>query len=249
MPTSNFGRLCRQLGEWGAYPGAVLVHVDIRQMRSVNQWAQPSFGDQLIERTLATMQQWAGAQGIAVRLWSDEFVAARAIDHGQTAIDEARSLRDALCAIRYPSWLGETALCVAIGLVAVGQKRNWQRHLVEASDACQKAKRHGINQIVSGEGGITTGAPKHRDADAVLNFRRLRDEHRLVLHPQPIMDLRSPQPRLAKAEFLMRMRIGGGYSPCPRAPSNPWSISAWPPNSIHSALGRWSSGSRATRRS
>src|SRR3546814_3068312 len=49
----------------------------------------------------------------------------------------------------------------------------------------------------------------------VLNFRRLRDEGRLTLYPQPIMGIRGPEPRLAKAEFLMRMRMRDGYQSLP----------------------------------
>src|SRR3546814_12254463 len=116
MSTSNFERLCRQLEAWDAYPGAMLVYVDIRQMRSINQWAQPSTGDRIIERTLETMRAWAGLSGIAARLWSNEFVAAKAIDHGQTAIDECHKPRDALYAIRYPSTHGERQTRVPIGL-------------------------------------------------------------------------------------------------------------------------------------
>src|SRR3546814_16715016 len=50
----------------------------------------------------------------------------------------------------------------------------------------------------------------------VLNFRRLRDEGRLTLYPQPIMDIRGPEPRLAKAELLMRMRMRDGYQSLPQ---------------------------------
>jgi EAL domain-containing protein (putative c-di-GMP-specific phosphodiesterase class I)/GGDEF domain-containing protein len=215
MSTSNFERLCRQLESWDAYPGAMLVHVDIRQMRSINQWAQPAVGDQVIERSLQTLRDWAAPAGIATRLWSAEFVAARAIDHGQTAIDECQRLRDALCAIRYRSALGDSELAVSIGLVTVGETRNWPRHVIDAGDACHAAKRRGLNQIAVANASHNDELPPHRDAAAVLSFRRLRDDGRLVLHPQPIMDIRGAEPRLAKAEFLLRTRVRGGHQPLP----------------------------------
>lgn len=193
----------------------MLVYVDIRQMRDINQWAQPGIGDGIIERALETTQEWAGPQGVAVRLWSDEFVAARAIDHVQTAIEECRRLREMLCAIRYPSSLGESELGVSIGLVTIGQRPDWSRHLADAGDACQSAKRRGINQIVTGRGGAAACEPNGRDPGAVLNFRKLRDADRLTLHPQPIMDIRGESPRLAKAEFLLRMRMPGGFASLP----------------------------------
>lgn len=214
MSISNFGRLCRQLDAWDAFPGAMLVYVDLRQMRSINQWAQPEVGDQVIERALRVLREWAGPHGLAVRLWSDEFVGAKAIDHGQTAIDECNALRERLCAIRYPSSLGESELSVAIGLVTVPRHRDWPRHLADASEACQTAKRRGLNQIVSG-GGYVSERQTHRDAGDVLRFRRLRDSGRLNLHPQPVMDIRGGEPRLAKAEFLLRMSTDGGHASLP----------------------------------
>ncbi|MGH8446288.1 MAG: EAL domain-containing protein [Solimonas sp.] len=216
MPTSNFGRLCRQLDEWNAYPGAMLVYVDIRRMRSINQWAAPSVGDHIIACTLAAMREWAGAQGIATRLWSNEFVASKAIDHGQMAIDECHALRERLCAIRYPSVLGESELSVSMGLVSGGAARgDWRQRLMQAADACQEAKRRGLNQIVSANNPLNERAGPHRDAAAVLNFRRLRTELRLALHPQPVMDIRGAVPRLAKAEFLLRVEQHGRYTPLP----------------------------------
>ncbi|WP_028008818.1 EAL domain-containing protein [Solimonas flava] len=216
MSNSNFERFCRQLSEWNAFPGAVLVHVDIRQMRSINQWAAPGIGDELIGRTLTELRDWAGRHGLACRLWSNEFVAAKPIDHGQTAIDESHALRERLCAIRYPSILGESALGVSIGLVTTQiRKPDWRQLLTQASDACQEAKRRGLNQIVSGNRGLAAPTAAHRDAGAVLNFRRLRQEQRLALFPQPVMDIRGTKPRLAKAEFLLRMEQRGEFLPLP----------------------------------
>src|SRR3546814_1414004 len=96
MSTSNFERLCRQLEPWDAYPGAMLVYVDIRQLRSITQRPQPSTADRIIERTLETMRAWAGLSGLAARLWCTEFVAAKAIDHGPPAFVECTKLHDDL---------------------------------------------------------------------------------------------------------------------------------------------------------
>ncbi|WP_051362416.1 EAL domain-containing protein [Solimonas soli] len=216
MPQSNFGRFCRQLDEWNPYPGAMLVHVDIRHMRSINQWASPGTGDQVIAGTLAVMADWAGPHGLATRLWSNEFVAAKAIDHGQMAMDECHALRDRLCAIRFPSLLGEGELSVSIGLISTGAARgDWRQRLMQAADACLEAKRRGINQIVRGGATAPEQSGTHRDPAAVLNFRRLRSEMRLTLHPQPVMDIRGSNPRLAKAEFLLRMEENGRFKPLP----------------------------------
>src|SRR3546814_1753943 len=96
--------------------------------------------------------------------------------------DVCSSDLDALCAIRYPSALGESELSVSIGLITVGQKRDWSKHITDAGDACQAAKRRGLNQIASGNVGKVEGGAAHRDAATVLNFRdrkstRLNSSH------------------------------------------------------------------------
>src|SRR3546814_17991843 len=106
----------------------------------------------------------------------------KAIDHCQTAIYECQKLGDAPGANRYPSALGESELSVSIGLITVGQKRDWSKHITDAGDACQAAKRRGLNQIASGNVGKVEGGAAHRDAATVLNFRdrkstRLNSSH------------------------------------------------------------------------
>ncbi len=217
MATSNFVRLLRQLDAWQPFPAAMLVYVDLRQMREVNLWAEPDAGDRLIARALASLRSWAGPQNVAVKLWSNEFVAAKAIDHGQSAVEEAQALRERLCAIRYDSVLGESSLNVSIGFVTVrADTHEWRDCIDQAADACAQAKRRGLNQIVSGAQHHRDGTRSRNDPAAVRNFRRLRDAGRLTLHMQPVMDIRGDTPRLAKAEFLLRMlRDDGSHSPLP----------------------------------
>ncbi len=214
MPVSNLGRLLSRLNAWRPYPRAMLVYVDLRHMRSINRLGEADAGDGVIRQTLQRLKDWAGDGGHADRLWSNEFVAVKMIDTGEMAIEEATQLRSALTEVTYPSVLGQNRIAVSIGLVVIQtDSPDWPSHIREAGEACQAAKQRGLNQIVPQASRLKNNAYSMVSASHVLHFRRLRDEGRLELHPQPVMDITGAQPRLAKAEFLMRMRQDGHWMP------------------------------------
>lgn len=214
MPVCPLTRLLRRLEGWNTGPAAMLVYVDIRQMREINLWSEPGTGDAIIAQALRVLRDWAGKGSIATRLWSNEFVAVKAIDHGQSAIDEAIVLRERLCALRYASVLGDNPVGISMGLVTARLPAPWQLLVTQASTACAQAKRSGLNQISTA--GNPSGDASTRDPAAARHFRQLRDAGRLSLFTQPVMDIRGGTPRLAKAEFLLRMRQDdGSYSPLP----------------------------------
>lgn len=215
MPVSNLGRILEQLSAWQPYPRAMLLYVDVRHMRSVNQLAAPGGGDDVIREVVRVMKRWAGEHGVADRVWSNEFVAAKAVDHGQTSVEEAAALRDQLTEIRYASVIGENHIAVSIGLIVVQEDARWAEHVANAAEACAAAKRRGLNQIVTFSPRQSAAQTSKVNAANVLNFRRLMGEGRLLLDPQPIMDIRGARPRLAKAEFLLRMEQDGKHIPLP----------------------------------
>lgn len=214
MTVSNHARLLQQLRRWEGFPRSVLLYIDVRHMRSINRLADGAVGDALLARVLKTLRDWAGPHGIAERLWSNEFVAVKAIDHAQAAIDEATRLRQALTSLHYPSLLGESPIAVAIGLTLTAPRTQWQRALSEAAEACQTAKHRGLNQIVHSTPAAAMAADSV-NALHVTEFRQMLASHRLRLHPQPIMDIRGPRPRLRKAEFLIRGEQSGRILPLP----------------------------------
>lgn len=215
MAVSNLGQVLDQLHAWHPYPRAMLVYVDIRHMRSINQLAVPGGGDAVIGAVLHVLRDWAGEQGVADRIWSNEFVAAKAVDNGQTAIEEATALRERLGRIRYASAIGENSIAVALGLVVTLDDERWPDHVAHAAEACVAAKKRGLNQIVTYASLQRSASDAQIDAGHVREFRRLRDEGLLLLDPQPIMDIRGEQPRLAKAEFLIRRIENGSHHTLP----------------------------------
>lgn len=196
-------------------PRAVLVYVDIRGLRAINRIADAAEGDRVIACVTEVMARWSGRNGCSARLWSNEFIALKPIDHTQMAVDEATDLRDRLAALQYRSSLGENPVSVSIGVLVVTQGVDWSDALRVAGDASQQSKLRGLNQIVihSGDGHRRAKGPA--SAATVTEFRRLLANGQLALHPQPIMDIHLPEPRLRKAEFLLRMEKKGVHMPVP----------------------------------
>lgn len=215
MPFSYYNILLKRLQAWRFHPCAALVYLDVRHMRALNRYASPQHGDRALAAVSEALEDWTAGNGVSGRLWSNEFIAVRAIDHAQTAIDEASRLRDRLAQIRYPSLLGENHLGVAIGLTVVRPDEDWHRAIHNAGDACHQAKRRGINQVVSHVVQRDDAGRDAASANLVINFRKLMAEGRLVLHAQPIMDISRGGARLAKAEFLIRQHHEGSYVTLP----------------------------------
>lgn len=211
VPTSRYQQVLQQLADWSSGAQAVLIYVDLRNLRDINRLASASEGDRLIRRVEQLLLQWGGGEAVTGRLWSNEFIAAKAIDHTQAAGEEAALLRDRLGELRYDSAVGPVRVSVSLGLSIYRQHEDWARVLSEASQACLHAKRRGLNQIVRYGSGMNE-TPSYSPV-AVSEFRQLLRDGRLSLHAQPIMDVTGDEPRLAKAEFLVRMERNGVHMP------------------------------------
>lgn len=210
-PVSRHAALLRQLAEWSPGECAVLIHVDLRNLREVNRLAGPAEGDRLIRRVEEQLALWGQQHGVTGRLWSNEFIGARAIDHPQSAGEEASRLRDLLAALQYDTQVGPARIGVSLGLSIWRKGDDWSRVMSEAGRACLIAKQRGLNQIVR-FGSVPTDSGQY-SPQAVGEFRNLMKSGRLSLHAQPIMDIRGDEPVLAKAEFLMRMERNGVHMP------------------------------------
>ena len=210
-PTSRYQLLLRQLAAWSPGEQAVLIYVDLRNLRDINRLASAAEGDRVIRRVEQLLLQWGSGQAVTGRLWSNEFIATKAIDHTQAAGDEAAQLRDLLSELRYDSAVGPARVSVSLGLSIYRRHGDWARVVSEAGQACLMAKRRGLNQIVR-FGSQLTETPGYSPT-AVSEFRALMKSGRLSLHAQPIMDISGDEPKLAKAEFLIRMERNGVHMP------------------------------------
>jgi EAL domain-containing protein (putative c-di-GMP-specific phosphodiesterase class I)/GGDEF domain-containing protein len=213
--STSYGALLERLREWSPGQYAAVLYVDLRNMREINRLGTPQEGDRLLNQVEAAIADWAGGKAISQRLWSNEFVAIRPIDHTQAAADEAALLRARLSHLSYHSAIGPTQVSVAIGLSVYRQGEDWERALAEAGHACLVAKRRGMNQIC--RFGAASGPLEASQFSPLVmtEFREWLRLGQLVLHAQPIMDISRPEPRIAKAEFLMRIERNGVHVPLP----------------------------------
>jgi diguanylate cyclase (GGDEF)-like protein len=213
MPVSAYEGLLRRLRAWRHAPYAVLLHVDLHDMRSLNRSHGPKQTDRVIAAAGKIVDDWAGESGIGARLWSNEFLAVKAIDHAQTAMEEARSLREHLLAMPCPAaW----TLSASIGVACAGADPDWPQLLRQAAQGCDRAKQRGVNQIAAYAGNSDDRRDQVINIEYVEEFRGLLAAGALTLHPQPIIDIGGGQERLAKAEFLMRMEKNGVLMPLPK---------------------------------
>lgn len=212
---SRYPILLQQLQELPADSLAVLIHIDLRNLGEINRVTSPMEGDRLIRRVEQALIEWGRGTGVTGRLWSNEFIACKVIDHTQSAADDAAALRDRLGEIRYESAVGPVRVGISLGLSIYRPGGDWARVMSEAAQACTQAKRRGLNQICHfGSGSGWTDRPVYSPV-AVSEFRQLVRSNQLALHAQPIMDISMGEPRLAKAEFLIRMERNGVHMPLP----------------------------------
>ncbi len=210
---SRYQQLVNALTAWSPGVQAVLIYADLRNLREINRLAGADEGDRVLRRVEQVLVQWAAGHGVTGRLWSNEFVAAKAIDHTQSAADEAAALRDLLGTIRYDSAIGPECIAASLGLSIYREGDDWARVLSEAGQACLQAKQRGLNQIVRYGMGIGWNDAPSFSPLAVGEFRQLLRDGHLCLQAQPIMDISGARPRIAKAEFLIRMERNGVQMP------------------------------------
>jgi len=212
---SGYAQIIKELESWHSDTPAAMFYVDIRGLRQINRIASPAATEALVATVARTMKQWAGTNGVAGRLWSGEFVAVKAIDHAQGALEEATKLRSTLTELKYAGAHGEVALSVSIGVVPTRAGLAWADLISQATDACDGAKERGLNQISFHNPGKTEDRTALTDERNVAEFRQLLNSGALSLHPQPIMAISGREPRIAKAEFLLRIDRNGVYTPPP----------------------------------
>ena len=215
MKSSGYAKLLQGLERWTSDTAAALFYVDLCHLRAVNRLASPLVADELVAAVGQRIKNWVGVDGLSARLWSDEFVAVKPLDHAQQAAEEAKKLRDALTALTYTGSHGASSLAVSIGVVPLRSPLDWSATLSQAEDACDAAKQRGLNQIYFLSSGTQLRRKQPMGPESVSEFRRLLETHALTLHPQPIMDVRWQTPRIAKAEFLLRVERQGVWMPPP----------------------------------
>lgn len=212
---SGYLSLLNQLERWPVGTEVAVFFTDINDFRSINRLGSPLLADQVLSALADRLQEWSGTDGVAAHLWSDEFVVVRAIDHPQQTGELALELRSCVAGCEVLSNILHRPLSVSIGVVCGRSGRNWEELLHQSQLACDQARARGFNQIA-------VYSPQHSDRaqlrtqhQLVAEFRDHLAQQRLCLFAQPIMDIREREPRVAKAEFLLRIRHQDRWIPPP----------------------------------
>lgn len=216
MAVSSYDKLLRSLQNWRFAPYAALFHIDLHNVRGLNRGLGPKVADRFIGDFGPALAGWAGGEGVAGRLWSNEFLVAKSIDHPQTALEEAMALREFLLSRRPGvATLGWTP-ALSIGVSCGRPGGDWTQQLRQAALACGNAKYRGLNQIVVHSPAIEDRCTQWVNVENLEEFAKLQACGALTLHPQPIFRIGEGENRPVKAEFLMRMEKNGVFMPLPR---------------------------------
>ncbi|MGO9902728.1 MAG: PAS domain S-box protein [Solirubrobacteraceae bacterium] len=171
-----------------------LVLFDLDQLKAVNDTHGHAAGDALLKAFAEVLRSRARATDIVARLGGDEFALILPEAGKSDALRIARDIRALLRA----SWAA-SSISVSAGIVILtGHEQITADEMLVCGDtALYEAKEHGGDQarIYSGQ------------VDGVLNWvKRIHaalTDNRLVLHSQPIIDLRTGQ--VTHRELLIRM--------------------------------------------
>jgi len=185
--------------------GGTLVMFDLDRFKYVNDTLGHKAGDDLIRHVAGLVTTHLRETDVVARLGGDEFAV---LLPGVTS-DAARRIADALCHL-----VSETPLMIegqpvftsmSAGLTALspGSPGAGEGALVAADVAMYEAKQRGRNRVV---GYDEAGIEHQRLNDGLAWSQRLRraiEEERLVLHAQPVRDLRTGDVRFH--ELLVRL--------------------------------------------
>lgn len=184
-------------------PLAVL-YLDLDDFKPVNDAFGHHVGDDVLVVVADRLRRSLRPGDLAARHGGDEFT---------VLLDEVAGVAGALVvaervrsAVQEPVAVdrAEVEISVSVGVaVAQGSEAEATALLRRADDAMYEAKRRGRNQVVVQEGATTA-----RDARLAEQLLAAADDHRLVLHYQPELDLATDE--LVSVEALLRWEVAGG---------------------------------------
>src|SRR5205807_3197022 len=178
---------------------SVLVF-DVDDLKYVNDSFGHSAGDALLRQVAASLRQRLRSGDVIARLGGDEFAV---LLPGAGPAAAERVARQLLEHLRSTVWHGLRRTTASIGAASFHAERcATAEQLVKAADvAMYEAKDAGRDRVVlsTGDGHGVTWVEEIRDAIS---------SGRLVLHAQPILDLRTGE--IAQEELLVRIDDGSG---------------------------------------
>jgi diguanylate cyclase (GGDEF)-like protein/PAS domain S-box-containing protein len=198
------GELEQQIAFYARYggQGAVLI-LDVDHFKHVNDTAGHQAGDNVIREIAELLRARARVSDAVARLSGDEFAVLLPQTYRDGAIRFAEDLRRE---VRLQSTAtGPEPVTVSVGVAMFGgeTEEGGEPALVAADLAMYEAKEQGRDRVVLVD---EPGEVKANERTSLSTSARIRDalvRNRLVLHQQPIIDLRSG--KAERHELLLRI--------------------------------------------
>ncbi len=183
--------------------GAIL-YFDLDQFKYVNDTSGHAAGDQLLQKVSETLQQIVRTSDTLARLGGDEFALLTPETDADGAAQLAQKILDKLKEINFQSSGNTHNISASVGISLFPEHgSNVQDFMANADLAMYQAKE-------SGRGRWHLFAPEEQTKELLKNrilwkerIENALQEKRLILHYQPILDVK--QGKVSHAEALVRM--------------------------------------------
>lgn len=182
--------------------GVAVLFLDLDNFKLVNDGYGHEAGDGVLRELAARLGRHVRPFDTVARLAGDEFVV---LCEGLSPVHESYLLAERLvAAVAEPFLVGngpQLPLSVSIGVAVAGEPAPSPDDLLRAADqAMLDAKSRGRNRVVVYDADVH--GSHHVRFEQALALRRLLEDSRLLVHYQPVIDLRDG--RLTGAEALLR---------------------------------------------
>lgn len=197
----------------GKHIGA-LLYIDLDQFKIVNDTAGHAAGDKLLTEVARNLAQRVRQGDILARLGGDEFgVLLESIEQTQL-MSIAEAYAAALESFHF-HWNGSNYdVTCSIGITVIDQQTRIPAEAMRQADiACYMAKHHGRNRCHLYQPEDEQHIPSLGEIGVVNDLKDALQSDRLVLHFQPITDIRSNEVILHEALLRLRDRNGELLTP------------------------------------
>lgn len=172
-----------------------VLFIDLDDFKVVNDSQGHAAGDELLRVVARRLSAAVGARGTCARLGGDEFAVVVGLPADAGAEAGTAVAQDVLAAMQAPAMIQgrrtELACSIGVSLSRCGDPAQDQAALSDADYAMYTAKQQGKNRVEVFAPGLMTERPSR--AELRRDLVGAAEEDQLVLHYQPVLDLRTLQ--------------------------------------------------------